>query len=181
MRLSWFVCFFLLPLPVLLGQVTLEGRVVSTQGEALHNINILVYPKGRDVLIAYAVSDTQGRWQASVSSAADSLDVEASSIHYRNERLRLANRSQNVVFELVYEVKELSTFTIKAPDIERRGDTISYLVSSFAREHNRSIAEVLQNMPGIEVEPSGRILYQGEPINRFYVEGLDLMGGRYGM
>lgn len=181
MRLIWLVSLFLLPLQVLFGQVTLEGRVVSTQGEALHNINILIYPKGRDVLIAYAVSDTQGRWQASVSSAADSLDVEASSIHYRNERLRLANRSQNVVFELVYEVKELSTFTIKAPDIERRGDTISYLVSSFAREHNRSIAEVLQNMPGIEVEPSGRILYQGEPINRFYVEGLDLMGGRYGM
>lgn len=181
MRFPAFLLLFLLPLHALLGQVSLEGRVVNTQGEALHNINILIYPPGSNVLIAFGVSDQQGRWRSTVNSAADSLDIEASSIHYRNERRRIVNRSQNVVFELVYEVKELSTFTIKAPDIERRGDTLSYLVSSFAREHNRSIADVLQNMPGIEVEPSGRILYQGEPINRFYVEGLDLMGGRYGM
>ena len=181
MRLSWFVFVFLLPLNALFGQVSLEGRVLGTQGEALHNINILIFPPGSDVLIAFAVSDPQGRWRTTVNSAADSLDIEASSIQFRNERRRIANRSQNVLFELVYEVKELSTFTIRAPEIERRGDTLSFLVSAFAREHNRSIEDVLQNMPGIQVEPSGRILYQGEPINRFYVEGLDLMGGRYGV
>lgn len=181
MRFTIFLFLYLFGLQALYGQISLEGRVVSAQGEALHYINILIYPPASNLLIAFAVSDAQGRWRATVNSAADSLDVEASSIHYRNKRLRIANQSQNVVFELVYEVKELSAFTIRAPAIERRGDTISYLVSSFAREHNRSIADVLQNMPGIEVEPSGRILYQGEPINRFYVEGLDLMGGRYGM
>ncbi len=55
------------------------------------------------------------------------------------------------------------------------------MVSSFAREQDRSIADVLKQMPGIDVESSGRILYQGEPIQNFYVEGLDLMGGRYGL
>lgn len=163
------------------AQVTLEGRVVSLEGEALHNINILIYPRDRQALVAFAVSDAQGRWRTTVNSASDSLDIETSSVQYRNERRRIANRSQTVQFELVYEVKELSAFTIKASEIEKRGDTISYLVSSFALEHNRSIADVLKNMPGIEVEPSGRILYQGLPIIRFYVEGLDLMGGRYGM
>lgn len=181
MRISCFLFLLFLPIQGLLGQISLEGRVFSNEGEVLHNINILIYPPGSDVLIAFAVSDSQGRWRATVNSTADSLDIEASSVHYRNERRRIANRSQSLVFELVYEVKELSTFTIRAPDIEWRGDTISYLVSTFAQEHNRSIANVLQNMPGIEVEPSGRILYQGEPINRFYVEGLDLMGGRYAL
>lgn len=36
-------------------------------------------------------------------------------------------------------------------------------------------------MPCIEVRSSGAILYNNEPINKFYVEGLDLMGGRYGV
>ncbi len=181
MRLLVIIFLAYVSVQTLPAQVTLEGRVVSLEGEALHNINILIYPKDRQAMIAFAVSDAQGRWLTTVNSASDSLDIETSSVQYRNERRRVANRSQTVQFELIYEVKELSTFTIKAPDIEKRGDTISYLVSSFAQEQNRSIADVLKNMPGIEVEPSGRILYQGEPINRFYVEGLDLMGGRYGM
>ena len=35
-------------------------------------------------------------------------------------------------------------------------------------------------MPGVEVNKDGSILYQGEPINKFYVNGKDLMEGGYG-
>jgi hypothetical protein len=181
MKIAGFLLFIFLPFQALLGQVTLEGRVVSDQGEGLHNINILIYPKGSETIVAFAVSDPQGRWRTVVNSAADSLDIEASSIHYRNERRSIANRSQTVPFELVKEVMQLDVFTVRAREIEQRGDTISFLVSAFAQEHHRSIADVLRTMPGLVVEPSGRILYQGAPINRFYVEGLDLMGGRYTM
>jgi hypothetical protein len=163
------------------GQVSLDGRVTSAEGEALGNINILIYPAGSNVLIAFAVSDAQGHWRTTVNSASDSLDIEASSINYRNERRRIANRPQSVPFELVFEVKQLDAFTIRAPEVERRGDTISYLVSSFAQGQDRAIVDVLRRMPGIEVESSGRILYQGDPIQHLYVEGLDLMGGRYGL
>jgi hypothetical protein len=54
-------------------------------------------------------------------------------------------------------------------------------VASFAEQSDRTISDILRKMPGIEVAPSGTILYNDKPINRFYVEGLDLMGGRYGV
>lgn len=34
-------------------------------------------------------------------------------------------------------------------------------------------------MPGIDVDESGRITYQGKAINKLNIEGLDLMGNRY--
>jgi hypothetical protein len=80
---------------------------------------------------------------------------------------------------LVHDVTQLESFTVKASPIKQKGDTLSYLVSTFANEEDRAIEDVLQNMPGIEVEPNGKILYQGIPIQKFYVEGLDLMEGRY--
>lgn len=36
-------------------------------------------------------------------------------------------------------------------------------------------------MPGIEVARGGKIYYNNRPIDRFYIEGMDLMGGRYGV
>ena len=36
-------------------------------------------------------------------------------------------------------------------------------------------------MPGIDVKPSGAIEYQGKEISKFYIEGLDLMGGKYSL
>lgn len=163
----------------LCGQVSLQGRVMNTEGKALPRINILVYLPGSKVLVAFAVSDSEGHFQTSVKIPSDSLDVEVSSIQYRNEYRKIANTSQNLQFQLVYEVKQLEGITVKASPIEQRGDTISYLVSSFAAKEDRSIEDVLRRMPGIEVEPNGRILYQGVPLQKFYVEGLDLMDGRY--
>ena len=36
-------------------------------------------------------------------------------------------------------------------------------------------------MPGITVSDAGQISYQGKPIKNFYIEGLDLMKGHYGI
>lgn len=171
--------FLLLIFQNISGQVTLQGRVTSTEGEPLARINILVYQPDGKVLIAFAVSDEKGDFNTGVKSPSDSLQIEVSSINYRNEIRIVANETQRLDFQLVFEVKEIEGVSVRSFAIEQRGDTLSYLVSSFARKEDRAIEDVLKRMPGIAVEPSGRILYQGMPIEKFYVEGLDLMDGRY--
>jgi hypothetical protein len=71
--------------------------------------------------------------------------------------------------------------TVKAPPISQRGDTLAYRVENFADIQDKTIGDVLRKMPGIEVAEGGEIKYQGEPINKFYIEGTDLLGGRYGL
>ena len=34
-------------------------------------------------------------------------------------------------------------------------------------------------MPGIAINEDGSIEYQGKKINKFYIEGMDLLGGKY--
>lgn len=34
-------------------------------------------------------------------------------------------------------------------------------------------------MPGLTVNDDGSIEYQGTKINKFYIEGMDLLGGKY--
>ena len=75
----------------------------------------------------------------------------------------------------------LKEVTVKADRIREQGDTISYNVGSFAQSQDRTIGDVLKRMPGIDVSQSGKIQYQGEDINKFYIEGSDLLGGKYGV
>lgn len=89
--------------------------------------------------------------------------------------------SEHFDFVLTEKPIELQEVKIKASPIRKRGDTIAYDVSNFKDIQDRSIADVIKKMPGIEIESSGRILYQGEPINKYYIEGLDLLGGRYAL
>src|SRR5690606_24434175 len=45
---------------------------------------------------------------------------------------------------------------------------------------DRVIGDIIRKLPGIEME-GDRILYQGKPIQKYMVNNLDLMEGRYGM
>lgn len=163
------------------SQVTIEGRLLQQNGDGIPRINVLVYLPGSETLITFAISDQHGVYKTNVSSPSDSLQIEISSIQFRNEVRMIENKSQNLDFELTPEQKELKGVIVKVKPIEQRGDTLSFLVSSFARLEDRSIEDVLRRMPGIEVESSGKIFYQGMPLNKFYVEGLDLMDGSYGV
>jgi hypothetical protein len=167
--------------PCIQAQVIIHGSVTDSTGAAIPLINILAYPAGGGAIIAFAVSDDKGDYKMVVKSTFDSLDIEATSIHYQTLRYRIANSSQQRNFVLRPDLKQLDMFTVKAQHIRQQGDTISYLVSRFMQTQDRSIEDVLRRMPGIEIESSGRILYEGVPIEKFYVEGLDLMDGRYGV
>ncbi len=161
------------------AQTLIQGIIFKEHEQPAQYINVVVKPFDSSIITAFGFSDRDGRFAITVNHAADSLDIIASSLHYSRQIKRVKNVSQELLFYLQPDVKLLETFTVRASPIEHKSDTISYLVQSFASQSDRNIEDVLRRMPGIEVESGGRILYQGLPIQKFYVEGLDLMDGRY--
>lgn len=171
--------FFFIVINALSGQITITGYITDENSKALPNINILVYPAKSNVLVAFGISGSDGNFTIKTQVPGDSLDIKTSSIHYAKSGKRIANKNNYLSISLKPDIKQLEAFTVRASPIEKKGDTLSYLVSSFNKSSDRSISDVLKRMPGIEVEKNGKILYQGMPIQKFYVEGLDLMGGKY--
>ena len=77
-----------------------------------------------------------------------------------------------------FQLKEVA---VTAERIKESGDTLTYSVGGFKQAQDRSIADVIGKMPGLEVKASGAIEYQGKPIGKFYIEGMDLMGSQYAL
>ena len=75
----------------------------------------------------------------------------------------------------------LKDVIIKAPDIIQRSDTLVYSMSKWAQKQDRNMADVLRRLPGVEVAEDGGIKYNGEPINKFYIDGSDFVNDRYGV
>lgn len=73
----------------------------------------------------------------------------------------------------------LQEIEVTVPPIEQQDDTIRYSVGSFLTREDRYVADVLRKLPGVKVNENGSVTYQGEAINKFYIEGRDLLGGQY--
>lgn len=162
------------------AQVNVSGIVVDKESnEPLAGASVIV--KGADGKIKkYATSKGDGGFAMSLPSVAG-CRLEVSMISFAKQSIPL----DSVKFPLTVYMEPGSTLlkevTVKADRIREQGDTITYGVSAFAQAQDRSIGDVLKRMPGINVEQSGKIQYQGEYINKFYIEGSDLLGGKYGI
>ena len=75
--------------------------------------------------------------------------------------------------------KALQEVVVKAPEVYQRGDTLNYRLSAFTGAADYTLSDALKKLPGVEVSDEGAIKYLGKDISDFYIEGLDLLGGKY--
>ena len=162
------------------AQVNVSGTVVDKDSnEPLTGASVIV--KGADGKIKkYATSKGDGGFAMSLPSVSG-CRLEVSMMSFAKKTIPLDSVSFPLTVQLEPGTTLLKEVTVKADRIREQGDTITYNVGSFAQAHDRSIGDVLKRMPGIDVANNGKIQYQGEDINKFYIEGSDLLGGKYGI
>ena len=165
-----------------LAQVEICGVVKTAQGRGVDFANVIITPANSPKqFLSSAFTDENGRFSITVNSDCDSLLLKASSIEITPATIKIPNRSGT--YDVIVENKtiELKEVVVKSKKIYSQGDTINYNVASFLSQNDQALADVLKKMPGITVAESGQVSYQGKPIKNFYIEGLDLMKGHYGI
>lgn len=182
--LKWLLAtvFFFCTLHIEAQQAILSGKITDKlTGTPLSNVLVTVRPVGENKIVRYTQSSQDGKFEIKLASFPDNHVLHFSIMGYASQTIALSSDRFKYNVVLSEQATQLKEVIVKAPGIRQRGDTISYLVSSFADAQDKSLADVLKKLPGIEIEKSGAIKYNGMAINKFYIEGKDLLGGRYGL
>jgi hypothetical protein len=177
---KFFLLFIIIFPSIVWSQTVLTGVVKNNQGEPV-SANVMVQAKGSATISGSTATDAEGKYSLIYKGAADTLTIIVSGIMIGKHTQTIPNRSGQVNFSVEEKDLELKEVAVRATPIRRTGDTITYLVGAYANQNDRVIEDVLKKMPGIEVLSSGAISYNGKTINKFYVENLDLLQGRYGI
>jgi|LSQX01.1.fsa_nt_gb hypothetical protein len=165
------------------AQTTIKGKVVDavTLLPVEDAIISLSEEKMNTVILDFTVSDSKGEYSLLSKGKAERITISVSGFNLKKQSRTIENKSQTLNFSVEQEEIKLNEVIVKAPKIRQSGDTLNYNVAQFTGNEDRSIADVLKKMPGIQVRTDGTVLYQNRPINKFYIENLDLLQGRYGI
>lgn len=182
MTRGWKCFCVLLCFPIwAVAQSIITGKVSDAETrEALEKAIVKVLNEKKQ-LIAYTTTNKDGNYSLKINSTLPEVLLSVHFLGYKTEERKIANQNGRENFRLRPEAVALKEVHVKPRVIEKTGDTLSYNVTSFKREQDRSIADVLRKMPGITVSESGGVKYMGKSINKFYIEGLDLLGRKYGL
>lgn len=166
----------------LFAQISIRwsGEVFDLLGKPVAGASIRLRSTSTHTILQFTRSDSQGRFGVQAEIIGDTLQLEVTKLGFAIHRRSLLTQSEDSIrIVLTPESKPLPEVSVKAKGIYQQGDTVNYAVSAFIRPVDQVIGDVLRRMPGIEIQDDGRVLYQGVSINRYYIEGLNLLDDRY--
>ncbi|MDM1388708.1 hypothetical protein HX052_01790 [Myroides marinus] len=178
--MKYLVYIFFFMTVSLQAQVVIKGKVSDDNKAPLSNVIVSILNPETNAVMAYEMSDSKGAFQIPVKSTLSTLKIKASTVNYSVFEKVVENKSQDIQIQLVDEFTQLEEIFVKASPITQHNDTLVFDLNAFAGKNDRVLEDVIKKMPGMEVSGDGEIKYQGKALNKFYVEGKDLMQGRYG-
>ena len=141
----------------------------------LANVSITLLRNGKPLKFTRTKEDGTFVFPTTEKQANDKL--QATFMGYKKTKTSISS-GKGTIISMASTAFVLKEVQVKGSRITGR-DTISFDLTRFANERDNSLKDVLKKLPGVDIEKNGRINYNGKPINRFTVEGLDLTGGKY--
>lgn len=175
---------FLLLLGLTIGwaqQKELIG-VVTDEGNSPIDFAQVVLTEPNKTTVAFAFSDSTGRFRLVFDAGADSLLLIVSRLGFESRNFRVPNRSQEINVRLALSASsKLSEVIIRdTGPVTSEGDTVRYSAEAFLDGSERNVEDLLAKMPGFSVDMiTGKISYQGREIKKILLDGDDLTGENY--
>lgn len=161
------------------AQQRVKGIVVDNGGQPLSSVIVKAKDKALGKMKGYTKSDANGRF--SIDMPANSY-LEFSMLGFAKLKIEKFDGAKELRVEMREEAIALKEVKVKADKVRMKGDTISYNIGTYADGKDRSIGDVLARIPGFEVKKeTGKITYEGRDISNLYIEGLDMLGDKYGV
>jgi hypothetical protein len=159
---------------------TITGVVSDSINVPLESANIIAKPLQENAQLKFAIADNKGRYRLELENAVK-YEVTASYIGFVEQLLIVESNSTITShnFKLKATGQQLKEIVIKheyKPIVVKK-DTLTYNVKAFANGNERKMKEVLEKLPGVEVDKKGNITVQGKKVTKMLVESKSFFGG----
>ncbi|AXT58003.1 TonB-dependent receptor [Aquimarina sp. AD1] len=160
-------------------KVQITGFVKDSVGNPLEMANVIAYKKSDNSMTAYGITNSKGKYGLSVpANETYLLKVSFIGLSAKDKTSIVKTEDVKVDFEMTSEANSLDEVEIvyEIPVVVK-GDTLVYNTDSFTNGNEKKLGDVLDKLPGIEVNDDGEIEVEGKTVSKVMVEGKDFFDG----
>lgn len=159
---------------------TITGVVSDDGNKPLESANVIAKPLQEKASLKFAVADNKGRYRLELDKDVK-YEITVSYISFVEEVFIFEPNSNIATHDFKLkgtgvELKEIVIKHVFKPIIIKK-DTLIFDVKSFANGNERKMKEILEKLPGIEVDKNGGVTMQGKKVTKMLVEGKSFFGG----
>lgn len=162
------------------AQSTITGKVRLENDEVgIGAFVSLVSIKDSLSPIDFAISDEKGAWFITTDVIGDVI-LKAAYLGYNEYLQKIAiSTGDSLYYEISLEKNPLELQQVevvaKTIDILQKGDTLRFNLKNKVIGGNETLGDVLEKLPGFEIDENNQIKYNGQKIDKLLIEGKDIL------
>lgn len=160
------------------SQITVSGVVKDSLDNPLELASVVAFNKATNALQTYGVTDETGKYQLKIPKN-DTYKMQVSYIGMKTLIDSITAVESDIKKDFVLALDnalDAVEITYEMP-VVIKGDTLIYNADSFTDGSERKLEDILENLPGVEINEDGQIEVEGKIVNKLMVNGKDFFDG----
>lgn len=174
------ICFFALNFTNA-QSIKVSGYIQDSIGIGLEMANVLALEAADSSMSGYAISNTEGRFEISLDKDKKYI-LRFSYLGFTTQDILFSTIGKEKNNKLGVILKEKTNSLNEVEIIENipiaiSGDTIIYQAEAFTNGEEKKLGDVLEKLPGFEIDDNGEVKVQGKTVEKIMVEGKEFFDG----
>ncbi|RNC92727.1 MAG: TonB-dependent receptor [Allomuricauda sp.] len=160
------------------AQVTLTGVVRDTLNAPLELANIIALDQNTNTMASYGITNDSGAFKIELGKNGR-FEIQVSYVGMKTLKEIIETQESDISkdFTLTPENQLDEVELIYEMPVQIKGDTLVYNADSFQDGTERKLEDVLEKLPGVEINEDGQIEVEGKVVNKMMVNGKDFFDG----
>ena len=176
LKKTLFVSVFLSSILLYGQKINFSGVVRDSLQNPLATASLVAIDQKTNALDAYTITGEDGAFSLKLNSN-NQYKVQVSALGLQTLNEVLATEENDIVKDYTLRADiVLDEVVVKMP-VLIRGDTLIYDADSFKNGSERKLEDIIDKLPGVEINDSGQIEVEGKVVNKLMVNGKDFFEG----
>lgn len=160
-------------------EISFSGTVKDSLGVGVDMANVIAINTATQGLESYGITNHAGLFKLKLKIG-EQYTVKVSYLGFKPESFTFTAGENDAVKDIVLQEQAAQLdevdVTYEMP-VSVKGDTIVYDTDAFVSGTEKKLKDVLENLPGIEINDDGQIEVEGKTVSKVMVEGKDFFDG----
>lgn len=161
---------------------SVKGKIIDEQTKLpLESATVYLTSKKDSTVIDYAITNKNGDFDIKIRKITQPIYLKISFLGYQNYQQEFQELTDTRDLGFI-SLKEADTsldeviLKSEAPPIRIKNDTLEFNASSFKVGEDANVEKLLRQLPGVEIDPEGKITVNGKEVNQILVNGKPFFG-----
>ncbi|UUV22556.1 outer membrane beta-barrel protein [Paenimyroides aestuarii] len=162
-------------------KIEVKGKITTSEKKPIEAATVYLSTVKDSTLIDYTITDISGDFSIPIKKTNEPLFLTVSYLGYEDYAKKLEDLKESlnlgtISLQTASDVLDELVITTDAAPIRVKKDTLEFNAASFKVRPDATVKELLEQLPGVEVDVDGKIKVNGKEVNNVLVNGKPFFG-----